>query len=109
MSASEYVIRVDTQNLADRDVSGEGGDDEDHAQREGEIAVRDDGRVVGHPKLGECDEPRTETDAKAIPGESGEGRLEEYHCDELVALRPDSLERSEFLDVLEHECVEGLP
>src|SRR5208337_1809868 len=107
-SPPEDVEGFELNYLADAHVARDPCNHEDHDKGQDEIRVGDGGGIVGEANLCERDQGCAEAQAQAVSGKACEKRLKQDHLDKITRLRTDCLERSEALEVLQNERVEGL-
>jgi hypothetical protein len=63
MSTSENIEGFNPQYLADAEVTGDGGDNDNHYQRQSEIPKRDHRCIIREPHLGERDGESAQSDS----------------------------------------------
>src|ERR1022692_2932508 len=106
--ASEDVERFDLQDLAHADVTRDGGNDDDHEERQCKVSECHHRRVVRQIQLCQPDDEGAQTDADTVAGQRDERRLKQDHENELPPLGADCLQSAEFLEVLDHKRVKRL-
>ncbi len=63
------------EHLANADIAGHAGNDDDHDERQGDVRERDDRRVVRYPQARDRDQRGAEADPQSVSRQRGERRL----------------------------------